>query len=181
LPADVVEFVGHLPFMLSVGNRKRHKNLHMGVEILSRVPNLRWVLVGEWYPDWEEVSGHAIDAGVADRLLLLDPRSDEELRALYGAAAFLLFPSRAEGFGLPVAEAIACGTPVVCSNAGSLPEVAGACATLCDPDDVDAFVAAARSTLASRLRQPAPCVERMRAMTWSASATCLAGILAEVA
>jgi len=60
---------------------------------------------------------------------------DAELRALYGRCAVFLFPSRYEGFGLPVLEAMACGAPVVASYASSIREVAGEAALLFDPDD----------------------------------------------
>ncbi len=67
---------------------------------------------------------------------------DADLPALYAGSQVLAFPSEFEGFGLPVLEAMACGTPVVCSNSSSLPEVAGEAALLVDPFDVDALTAA---------------------------------------
>jgi len=181
LSDDVAAFAAGGPFMLSVGNRKRHKNLDMGVELLRRIPELRWIVVGEWYPDWEPVSAHAIAAGVADRMLVLGAQQDDVLRALYHAAACLFFPSRMEGFGLPVVEATACGTPVVCSSAGSLLEAAGGCAALCHPDDADAFVNAVRAVLAHPARQPAACVDRVRRMTWDASAERVMQVIEEIA
>ena len=73
--------------------------------------------------------------------------SDSELAALYRRARALVFPSLAEGFGLPVAEAMACGAPVVTSNSSSLPEVAGDAAILVDPEDGDAIAAAVAGVL----------------------------------
>lgn len=181
LPEHLLRFTGGKPFMLSVGNRKPHKNLGVGVEILARIPELRWVVAGERFLGWDAIMAHARSAGVAERMLVLDPLADESLHALYGGAALLFFPSRAEGFGLPVAEAMACGTPVVCSNAGSLPEVAGPCATLCDPNDAQAFVRAVQQVLSAGTRQSAACVDRARAMTWDASARRLAEVLEEAA
>ncbi len=72
---------------------------------------------------------------------------DADLPAVYAGAAALAFPSEFEGFGLPVLEAMACGTPVVCSNTSSLPEVAGDAALLVDPLDTDAIAAALRRVL----------------------------------
>lgn len=73
--------------------------------------------------------------------------SEEDLPAIYNGADLFIFPSLYEGFGLPVLEAMACGTPVVTSNSSSLPEVAGEAAILIDPYDVDAMAAAMQCIL----------------------------------
>jgi glycosyltransferase involved in cell wall biosynthesis len=70
-----------------------------------------------------------------DRVRILGFVDEADLPALYRNAALFAFPSLYEGFGLPVLEAMACGTPVVCSNVSSLPEVAGDAALLVDPHD----------------------------------------------
>ena len=61
--------------------------------------------------------------------------SDSDLPALYAGATLFVYPSLYEGFGLPILEAMACGTPVITSSTSSMPEVAGEAATLCDPTD----------------------------------------------
>jgi glycosyltransferase involved in cell wall biosynthesis len=73
--------------------------------------------------------------------------ADADLPAVYAGAQALAFPSLFEGFGLPVLEAMACGTPVVCSNSSSLPEIAGDAALQVDPRDVDALAAALHRVL----------------------------------
>ncbi|MEN6371579.1 MAG: glycosyltransferase family 1 protein [Armatimonadota bacterium] len=73
------------------------------------------------------------------RMVLLDPVSRQDLTAIYTLADVLVFPSFYEGFGLPVIEAMACGTPVVTSNVSSMPEVAGDAAVLVDPNDTEAI------------------------------------------
>jgi glycosyltransferase involved in cell wall biosynthesis len=78
-------------------------------------------------------------------MLGLVPRAD--LDVLFENAETLVFPSRYEGFGLPVLEAQQCGLPVIASNAGALPEVAGDAATLLDPDDEGAWTEALCSPL----------------------------------
>jgi glycosyltransferase involved in cell wall biosynthesis len=156
LPREVSDRLQADPFMLSVGIRKERKNLRMGVEVLSRTPGLRWVVVGDSYPEWEKVESLAAAAGVADRMIVLERQSDAILKALYQAAAFLLFPSRYEGFGLPIIEALAGGTPVIASRTTSTGEVLGDAGWLCDPDDAPAFSRAASEILALGPRRALP-------------------------
>jgi glycosyltransferase involved in cell wall biosynthesis len=79
-------------------------------------------------------------------VLLTGYISDEDLPVLYSAATAFVFPSLYEGFGLPPLEAMACGTPVLCSNASSLPEVVGDAALLFDPEEPEAIAEALRTT-----------------------------------
>lgn len=73
------------------------------------------------------------------KMILLDPVSRQDLTAIYTLADALVFPSFYEGFGLPIIEAMACGTPVVTSNVSSMPEIAGDAAILVDPNDPEAI------------------------------------------
>ncbi len=84
---------------------------------------------------------------IQDRIILLERVSDDEMPLVYAASDVLLWPSLCEGFGLPVLEAMACGMPVVCSNGGSLPEVAGRAAAIHEPRDVPGLAAACRRLL----------------------------------
>jgi glycosyltransferase involved in cell wall biosynthesis len=81
-------------------------------------------------------------AGLSDRIHFLYNLTDDELRLLYAGATATVFPSLYEGFGLPVLESMACGTPVICSNVTSLPEVGGDVAVYIDPLDNDSIAAA---------------------------------------
>ncbi|NIO70471.1 MAG: glycosyltransferase, partial [Anaerolineae bacterium] len=93
--------------------------------------------------------------------------------ALYSLAELFVYPSLYEGFGLPVLEAMACGTPVVCSNAASLPEVAGEAALLVPPGDAGRLVAAMRFALTDtgvRARLVAAGLTQARRFTWEEAA-----------
>jgi len=109
---------------------------------------------------------------------------DAELRALYGRCAVFLFPSRYEGFGLPVLEAMACGAPVVASNASSIPEVAGGAALLFAPDDSAGMADAAHLLLTDpelRARMSRLGAERASRFRWEETARQTAQVLQEAA
>ncbi len=136
------------PYLLTVSNFLPHKNLARLVEAYSALPpaetaRLRLVLAGA-------PRGHGparpVSPGALARPGVILPGfvAPEDLPLLYAGATALVCPSLAEGFGLPVLEAMACGTPVVCARAGALPEVAGDAAVYVDPAEV-ADIAAALS------------------------------------
>lgn len=107
-------------------------------------------------------------ADLGQDVIFLDPVSDSELRALYAGARALVFPSLYEGFGLPILEAMACGTPVVCSNVSSMPEVAHGSALLCDPEDpIDIADKTARCLADESLRAELVSKGRARARDFS--------------
>jgi glycosyltransferase involved in cell wall biosynthesis len=112
-------------------------------------------------------------AGREDRVRWLGPISRDDLAALYAGAEAFLFPSLAEGFGLPVLEAMACGTPVITSDRSSLPEVARDAAALCDPTDPSSIAEALGAVLrdpvvAGKLRHLG--LERAARFTWDRTA-----------
>jgi glycosyltransferase involved in cell wall biosynthesis len=96
------------------------------------------------------------------------------LAAVYRQSVLLLLPSEREGFGLPVLEALACGTPVIASDIEALREVGGDAAMYCPPDDVDAWVDTVMNALAEREKNPeawarrkSDGVARAAAFSWS--------------
>ena len=111
--------------------------------------------------------------GLRDRVLFPGFVADADLPALYSAARVLAYPSIYEGFGLPMLEAMACGTPVVTSTASCMPEVAGDAALLVPPTDVDALAAALDRALtdeALRADLIARGRTRARQFSWAKSA-----------
>ena len=139
-------------FVLAVGSLEPRKNLERLLDAWTELPDRlrrthQLVVVG---PDgWQQRSIlRRLDGLVQTESVIRAERlRDSELAALYRRARALVFPSLAEGFGLPVAEAMACGAPVVTSKSSSLPEVAGDAAILVDPEDVDAIATAVARVL----------------------------------
>ncbi len=131
------------PFVLNVGSNLPRKNragaLRIFAEAARRWPEGQLVFAGQALtPDERRVRD---ELGLAGRVTEFVKPSDAELEALYNAALCLLFPSKFEGFGWPAAEAQACGCPVLCSDAGSLPEVVGDSAFVRPYTDEAAFAA----------------------------------------
>lgn len=118
-----------------------------------------------------------------DRVHWLGTVPADDLPALYNLADCLAFPSLYEGFGLPVLEAMACGTPVVCSHLASLPEVAGDAALLVDPREPTTLAQAVQEVLedaALRRRLREAGLRRAAAFTWARAAAAMANIYREV-
>jgi glycosyltransferase involved in cell wall biosynthesis len=124
------------PYILHVGNSRPHKNVGRMLAAFSRLnwAGLRLVMAGYHKV---EISARIESAGLGGRVICLDPVDDRQLARIYRGARAVALPSLLEGFGLPVLESMACGTPVVASKTGALPEVAGDAAVLVDPADVE--------------------------------------------
>jgi glycosyltransferase involved in cell wall biosynthesis len=159
------------PYLLGLGTVEPRKDLPALVRafagLAGELPH-RLVLAG--LAGWG--SGALAEAvaasGVADRVLLTGYLPEADKAALFTGADVFAYPSRYEGFGLPVLEAMACGTPVVTTTGGSLPEVAGDAAWLVDPGDTDALAAAlAKLATDPAARQAAAARGRDRAATFT--------------
>lgn len=130
-------------FLLYVGGTDFRKNLPVLLEGFSILRDQGYpgklVLVGETFgwdiPEVERLNQFADKLGIRQHLLFPGYVSDEGLRDFYAACDFFVFPSLYEGFGLPLLEAMTCGTPVLSSDRTSLPEVGGDCAFYFDPSD----------------------------------------------
>jgi glycosyltransferase involved in cell wall biosynthesis len=128
------------PFVLHVGSNLRRKNRDGALRMFARTKD-RWtgrlVFAGE--PVTPQLRSLAAKLGVADRLVEVANPESRLLEALYSCATALLFPSRFEGFGWPIAEAQACGCPVICSDREPMPEVAGEAGLIRSLDDEEGF------------------------------------------
>lgn len=136
-------------FILNVGLRFPYKNVDGLIRAFARMratePTLsevRLVVVGPHDPRYPQAEREAARLGLGDVVDFAGYVDHNDLAGMYRDAAVVAVPSFYEGFGLPLAEAMAAGTPVVCSNRASLPEVAGGAALVVDPDDESAWAAA---------------------------------------
>jgi glycosyltransferase involved in cell wall biosynthesis len=116
---------------------KNHAKLVEAIDLIQTElpPDVRLVLTGRPFPADHPAAIRIAQAGLARRIVHLGFRSPREIRALIQGCSALVFPSLFEGFGMPVAEAIIAGRPVLCSNVTSLPEIAGNAAITFDPHD----------------------------------------------
>ena len=166
------------PFLLHVGDLHERRNLGVVVEALVALrrradrrapPSL--VLAGVDRGVGDAISAMAEAGGVA--VVRLGSVGDQVLRRLYRDATALVYPSRYEGFGLPLLEAMASGTPVVASRAASIPEVVGESGLLLDPDDPHAWAEAIAGVMedpALRARLSAAGLARAAQFTWAKTA-----------
>jgi glycosyltransferase involved in cell wall biosynthesis len=151
-------------FLLYPANPWPHKNharlLEAFRQVRARHPELRLVLTGHGHaepaPDGVEIAGRV---------------PEEELVSLYRRAACVVFPSLYEGFGQPPLEALACATPVACSDIPPLREVCGDAAAYFDPTDPEAIAAGIESALARRAELSAAGPPRAARFTWSENAS----------
>lgn len=135
-------------YFFALGNLQPRKNMARLVEAFARlrrhgdVDDVHLVIAGKAMWRESEVYAAVEQAQLTDRVHFVGYVADEDLPALYSGALAFVYPSLYEGFGLPPLEAMACGTPVICSNAASLPEVVGDAAQLIIPTDVDGLAGA---------------------------------------
>ncbi|HEV7664210.1 MAG TPA: glycosyltransferase, partial [Chloroflexota bacterium] len=156
------------PFILCVGSLMPWRNaprllraaaktglglLFVGRDIWGTDPTARIAADHGW--DWARFAGYV---------------ADDDLPALYAAASVFAYPSLYEGFGIPPVEAMACGTPVVASTAGALPEVLGDAALLVDPHDEDALAGALLAAAADRGELRRRGLARAARFAWPAAA-----------
>ncbi|MBX2998972.1 MAG: glycosyltransferase family 4 protein [Caldilineaceae bacterium] len=175
------------PYLLMVGTLEPRKNHATALRALARLkvdsfPHCLVIVGGRGWL-FDPIQALVGELDLSADVIFTGRIPDDDLPALYSGADCFLMPSLYEGFGFPVLEAMACGTPVVCSNTSSLPEVAGDAALLVDPEDEGMLAAAmgrllANSSLGSQLRCRG--TEQAAGFRWSACVEQTVQIYAEV-
>lgn len=176
------------PFILGVGNLQPRKNLERLIRAYARLRATGecehdLILVGQMAWKGHQIHAEVERLGIAAHVHLTGYVSEQELVGLYNRAAAFVYPSTFEGFGLPVAEAMACGAPVLTSNTSALPEVAGDAAITVNPLDEEAIGDGLR-----RLLQDASLRQRLRAdgflqaakFNWQTTAAQTAAVYARI-
>ena len=161
------------PYLLCVSNRKRHKNEFRVVEAFARANlpiGMHLVFTGSPTAELADCIKHF---HITQRVYFAGVVPETKLPSLYRGAEALVFPSLYEGFGLPILEAMGCGTPVVTANVTAMPEVAGGAALLVDPTSVEQIVRAMEqivsdTTLRQQLRHKG--LTRAAEFSWASTA-----------
>ena len=168
------------PFVLWVGTIEPRKNIPTLVQAMQQIPEIPLVLVGP--KGWESDLQSVIDP-IRERVKIIGEVDEVTKHTWYKAASVFCFPSLLEGFGLPIAEAMSHGTPVVTSSTTATSEVAGDAALLIDPKSADAIAESikkilSKSETAKELGEKG--LERAKKMTWKDTALATADVYREV-
>ena len=171
-------------YFLYIGRHDPYKNLHRLISAFGKIQNCSdcqlWLAGspdGRYTP---QLKSQVTELGLTERVKFLDYVPYDQLPRIIGEAIALVFPSLWEGFGLPVLEAMACGTPVITSNLSSLPEVAGNAALLIDPYNTQEIAAAMKAiatddTLRSHLRTLS--LQRASQFSWAKTGAATVAVL----
>jgi len=176
-----------LPYCLMVAAFSKRKNVHRVLHAyaaLKRENKLESALVlAGSLKHWAEGRQVVERLNLSDKVVLTGYVPDEDLPALYSGARMLIYPSLIEGFGLPLLESMACGTPVITSNVSSMPEIAGDAALLVDPEDVDDIkerMAQLDADQGLRRRLSRKGLQRVKPFTWERAARTLLDVWKEI-
>lgn len=178
--------LGARPYVLSVSTLQPRKNYEMLIRafkpVAAELPHNLVIAGGKGWL-YERIMAEITSQGLDGRVLLIGFADDRDLPDLYSGASLFVYPSFYEGFGLPLLEAMACGVPVLNSDASCLPEVAGTATRQLAPNDQQAWTNAMSTLLADagqRSRMVAAGFLQARHFTWSRAAEELNGIYARL-
>jgi glycosyltransferase involved in cell wall biosynthesis len=174
------------PYIMTIGRLEKKKNtlgLVQAFALLKKqqqFSKMQLLLVGKAGLGATEILDAARTLGISQDVVQPGWFAEADVPALMAGAEAFVLPSFFEGFGIPVLEAMACGTPVVCSNVTALPEVAGSAAVLVDPQDPQAIASGiervcSNPALAAELREKG--YQRVKSFSWESSAKLLAEVL----
>lgn len=169
--------------LLYVGNLLPHKNLNKLLEGFAQMQgkeNCRLVLVGKAF-DGRTQETREKELGIESLTIHAGMVSQEDLVSFYNLADLFVLPSLYEGFGLPVLEALACGTPVVCSNTSSLPEVGGNVAKYFDPNSTESIARALENAIDDKGKYDTEIQEWVSQFTWEKCAEKIRQVASELA
>lgn len=174
-------------FLLVVGSIEPRKNYSRLIEALmilrQKHPDLKLVVVGSKGWLYEPFFQRIEELKAGEHVIFPGYVPDEDLPAVYGAATITLMASVYEGFGLPILEAMACGSPVVCSQTSSLPELGGSAAHYFEPTDIDSMAAALDSVLGDpslqeKMREKG--LQQVSQFSWERAATETLGVYEKI-
>jgi glycosyltransferase involved in cell wall biosynthesis len=177
--------IGSQPFALSLGTLQPRKNYRRLIEAFAKLNNDQLNLVIGGGKGWmfDDLFTLVQSWQLEDRVHFIGFVDDEDLPRLYSAASLFVYASLYEGFGLPLLEAMACGTPVIGSNTSSLPEVIGDVGLQVDPKDVEAIAHAMKQMLDRsdlRDRSVSAGLDRVKQFTWEKAARELLSIYGQL-
>ena len=166
------------PYVLYVGNVKPHKNIAGLIRAFATLASRRKIehkllMIGGDTAGHSEMRTLATECGLNGSAVFVPQISFDSLRTVYSGAEITVLPSFEEGFGLPIVESMACGTPVACSAAASMPEVGGAAAAYFDPRDIDSMACTLERVLFSQdhwLAMRKLGIERAASFSWESCA-----------
>lgn len=175
------------PYILYLGTLEPRKNVDVLLDAFSllhdRFPELKLVICGGLGWQYERTIAHMASVDWQESIIRTGFIPEQDKRMFYAGAEVFVFPSLYEGFGLPVAEAMACGTPVVCSCSSSLPEVVGNAGILCDPKNARSFALAIELIYKDevlREKYKTLMVEQIRPFTWESAAQVYGQVIADM-
>ncbi|MBM4425423.1 MAG: glycosyltransferase family 4 protein [Chloroflexi bacterium] len=159
--------LGSAPYVFSISTIQPRKNYRRLIRALAQLPaDFNLVIAGGKGWLFDDIFAEAEGPGARGRVRFIGFVPDDDLPALYSEAAVLAYPSLYEGFGLPLLEAMACGTPTVTSNVSCLPEIAGGASALVDPLDVESIADGLRRAMDAREELKAKGFARAAQFKW---------------